>query len=113
MPRYDFRTPRIYVDAPLSDLTPVALDGAQANYLGNVLRLRAGASVLVFNGRDGEWRGTLQSTGKRGFSLTIEGHTRAQTESARFTTGSRRSSMPGSTIWCKRRSKWGLRASTR
>ena len=81
MPRYDFRTPRIYVDAPLSDLTPVALDGAQANYLGNVLRLRAGASVLVFNGRDGEWRGTLQSTGKRGFSLTIEGHTRAQTES--------------------------------
>lgn len=80
MPRYDFRTPRLYVDAPLSDLTPVALDSAQANYLGNVLRLRAGAPVLVFNGRDGEWRGTLQSTGKRGFSLIIEGLTRAQTD---------------------------------
>ncbi len=80
MPRYDFRTPRLYVDAPLSDLTPVALDSAQVNYLGNVLRLRAGAAVLVFNGRDGEWRGTLQSTGKRGFSLVIDGRSRAQTE---------------------------------
>ena len=80
MPRYDFRTPRLYVDAPLSDLAPVALDSAQVNYLGNVLRLRAGAPVLVFNGRDGEWRGTLQSTGKRGFSLVIDGRSRAQTE---------------------------------
>jgi 16S rRNA (uracil1498-N3)-methyltransferase len=80
MPRYDFRTPRLYVEAPLSDLTPVGLDSAQVNYLGNVLRLRAGAAVLVFNGRDGEWRGTLQSTGKRGFSLVIDGRSRAQTE---------------------------------
>jgi 16S rRNA (uracil1498-N3)-methyltransferase len=79
MPRYDFRTPRLYVDAPLAELGHVPLDSAQGNYLGNVLRLRAGAIVLVFNGRDGEWRGTLQSTGKRGFSLTVDESTRAQT----------------------------------
>jgi 16S rRNA (uracil1498-N3)-methyltransferase len=84
MPRYDFRTPRLYVDAPLSGQTPVALDSAQANYLSNVLRLRDGAPVLIFNGRDGEWRGTLQSTGKRGFSLVVGERTRAQTETGQI-----------------------------
>ena len=33
---------------------PAAAD--QANYLRNVLRLRPGDAILVFNGRDGEWR---------------------------------------------------------
>ena len=41
------------------------LEASQVNYLGNVLRLKAGDSVLVFNGRDGEWRATLASAGKR------------------------------------------------
>ena len=59
MSRYDFRTPRLYVDVALAAGAAVALDGAQANYLGNVLRLKAGDPVLVFNGRDGEWRATL------------------------------------------------------
>jgi 16S rRNA (uracil1498-N3)-methyltransferase len=78
MARYDFRTPRLYVDAPLATGAAVALDGAQANYLGNVLRLKAGDPVLVFNGRDGEWRARLAGA-KRKLSLTIEEHTREQT----------------------------------
>src|ERR1700740_2342171 len=64
MPRCDVRTPRLYVDAPLAEGASIALDASQANYLGNVLRLKAGDGVLVFNGRDGEWRGTLASAGK-------------------------------------------------
>ena len=36
-------------------------------------------SVLVFNGRDGEWRGRLASTGKRKLALEIEAATRPQT----------------------------------
>jgi 16S rRNA (uracil1498-N3)-methyltransferase len=79
MARYDFRTPRLYIDAPLAEGTSVALNPAQANYLGNVLRLRTGDSVLVFNGRDGEWRGTLARTGKRALALTVTGRTRPQT----------------------------------
>jgi len=59
MPRYDFRTPRLYIDAPLDAGASLTLDPAQANYLGNVLRLKTGDSVLIFNGRDGEWRGAL------------------------------------------------------
>lgn len=65
MPRYDFRTPRLYVDAPLAEGQEVALDRDQANYLINVLRLNRGDAVLLFNGRDGEWRAVLGGTGKR------------------------------------------------
>jgi 16S rRNA (uracil1498-N3)-methyltransferase len=79
MARYDFRTPRLYVDAPLAEGTSVALNAAQANYLGNVLRARTGDFVLLFNGRDGEWRGTLARTGKRALALTVTGRTRPQT----------------------------------
>jgi 16S rRNA (uracil1498-N3)-methyltransferase len=56
----------------------VALDAAHANHLVRVLRLKSGDSVLVFNGRDGEWQAALAGTGKRGFSLAIGARTRAQ-----------------------------------
>ena len=79
MPRYDFRTPRLYLDAPLGEGVSVTLDASRANYLGNVLRRKTGDSVLVFNGRDGEWRGSLASTGKRKLALDIGARTRAQT----------------------------------
>jgi len=79
MARYDFRTPRLYIDAPLGAGVSLALDAGQANYLGNVLRLAAGDAVLIFNGRDGEWRGTLASTGKRKLAVTLDECTRPQT----------------------------------
>ena len=79
MPRCDIRTPRLYVDAPIDEGASIALDASQANYLGNVLRLKTGDGVLVFNGRDGEWRGTLAGTGKRRLTLTIGKRTRPQT----------------------------------
>jgi 16S rRNA (uracil1498-N3)-methyltransferase len=79
MPRYDFRSPRLYLDAPLAAGQRLALDGAQANYLRNVLRLKAGDGVLVFNGRDGEWRASLADGGKRSAALTVGEQTREQT----------------------------------
>ena len=59
MPDTDFRSPRLYVDAPLAAGGRVPLDRDQGNYLGNVLRLGSGAKVLVFNGRDGEWQAAI------------------------------------------------------
>ena len=59
MVRYDFRSPRLYVEAEFEAGATVALKRAQAHYLGTVLRLRAGDRVLVFNGRDGEWSATI------------------------------------------------------
>ena len=52
MAGYDFRSPRLYVKAPLEEGASVALDRAQAHYLGTVLRLKSGDRVLVFNGSD-------------------------------------------------------------
>ena len=78
MPRCDSRTPRLYVDAALHEGASVALEPAQAHYLGNVLRLKAGDDVLLFNGRDGEWRATLADAGKR--ALALGQRTRPQTQ---------------------------------
>ena len=77
MPQHDFRKPRLYVDAPLHEGASVALDRDQANYLGNVLRLGSGASVLAFNGRDGEWEAEIAGR-KRPETLHIVRQTRQQ-----------------------------------
>jgi 16S rRNA (uracil1498-N3)-methyltransferase len=77
--RYDFRSPRLHVEAALAAGASVALDAAQANYLVNVLRLKPGAAVLVFNGRDGEWRAALTPAGRRAVALTVAEQTRGQT----------------------------------
>ncbi|HEY4300180.1 MAG TPA: 16S rRNA (uracil(1498)-N(3))-methyltransferase [Candidatus Didemnitutus sp.] len=77
MPDTDFRSPRLYVDAPLVAGGRVPLDRNQGNYLGNVLRLGSGATVLVFNGRDGEWRAAISGR-KRLEHLDIVAATRTQ-----------------------------------
>jgi len=59
MPKLDNRSPRLFVDVPLAAGTGIALDRDQSNYLGNVLRLAAGDTVLLFNGRDGEWQANI------------------------------------------------------
>ena len=77
MPQHDFKSPRLYVDAPLAKGENVALDRNQSNYLGNVLRLGSGAAVLIFNGRDGEWQAEIAGR-KRADSLTLVSQTRPQ-----------------------------------
>jgi 16S rRNA (uracil1498-N3)-methyltransferase len=78
MARYDIRTPRLYVDAALRSEVAVSLEAPQAHYLLHVLRLKVGDPVLVFNGRDGEWRSTLAGPGKRGAVLEVREQTREQ-----------------------------------
>jgi 16S rRNA (uracil1498-N3)-methyltransferase len=78
MPGYDFRSPRLYVAAPLGAGAEVSLDRAQGHYLTTVLRLASGDGVLVFNGRDGEWAATIAAQ-KRAVSLRVAEQTRAQT----------------------------------
>jgi 16S rRNA (uracil1498-N3)-methyltransferase len=77
MPQFDFRAPRLFVDAPLSAGETVALERNQSNYLGNVLRLSAGDIILVFNGRDGEWQAQVAGR-KRPDSLTVVAQARPQ-----------------------------------
>jgi 16S rRNA (uracil1498-N3)-methyltransferase len=77
MPKLDFRSPRLFVDAALAAGQTVALERSQSNYLGNVLRLSAGGTVLVFNGRDGEWQASIGGN-KRPDSLNLVAQTRPQ-----------------------------------
>jgi 16S rRNA (uracil1498-N3)-methyltransferase len=77
MPQHDFKSPRLFVDAPLAAGETVALERSQSNYLGNVLRLSADDTILVFNGRDGEWQASIAGR-KRPDSLAITARTRPQ-----------------------------------
>jgi 16S rRNA (uracil1498-N3)-methyltransferase len=79
MPGYDFRTARLYVDAPLERGGVVALDRGQTHYLTTVLRLSAGQRVLVFNSRDGEWDAAIEG-GRRAATLRVGDQTRPQTD---------------------------------
>lgn len=77
MSQHDFRQPRLFVDAALAAGETIALERDQSNYLGNVLRLAAGDTILVFNGRDGEWQASIAGR-KRPDSLTVTAPTRPQ-----------------------------------
>src|ERR1700759_3705432 len=81
MARYDFRAPRLFVADKLKAGAVLELDRDAANYLRNVLRLKDGDAVLLFNGRDGEWRCVLSASGKRALTANIEEQTRPQTVS--------------------------------
>ncbi|MBV9262530.1 MAG: 16S rRNA (uracil(1498)-N(3))-methyltransferase [Pseudolabrys sp.] len=78
MPPYDFRSARLFVEDRLHAGAVIELDGDAANYLRNVLRLKGGAPVLLFNGRDGEWRSVINASGKRTLSAAVEEQTRPQ-----------------------------------
>jgi 16S rRNA (uracil1498-N3)-methyltransferase len=77
MPSHDFRKIRLFVDTALESGTTVPLERDQSNYLGNVLRLKAGDSILAFNGRDGEWLASITGR-KRLDGLEVESKTRPQ-----------------------------------
>lgn len=78
MPAHDFRTPRLYVNAPLAGAREAVLTRDQANYLLNVLRLKRGDSLLVFNGSEGEWQACLAGAGKKALTAELGPRVREQ-----------------------------------
>ena len=78
--RANYKMQRLFIDSPLSSGTVVVPDRAQSHYLVNVLRMRSGAELLVFNGREGEWRARLEMSGKRAVSLVVKSLERSQPE---------------------------------
>ena len=78
MARTDFDSPRLCVPDSLGSGGLIELSAAQGNYLLNVLRLRDGARVLTFNGRDGEFAAALAPLGRKGAALRIEAQIRPQ-----------------------------------
>jgi 16S rRNA (uracil1498-N3)-methyltransferase len=68
--------PRLFLGQPLSEGARVDLDAGQANYLGNVMRLRVGAELLVFDGQSGEWLARIAEAAKKRMTLAVDRHTR-------------------------------------
>ena len=69
---------RLFVKSPMRAGAEITLEPEQAHYLGNVLRLKPGDYVLLFNGVDGEWCARLATIGKRKAKATLEHQTRPQ-----------------------------------
>lgn len=69
---------RLYVDAELGRGAEIGLDADRTHYLRHVLRLEAGATVALFNGRDGEWQARITDLGKKRATLTVESQLRQQ-----------------------------------
>ncbi len=71
-------TPRLFVEQPLTDAAEMRLEGAQAHYLLNVMRVKPGDPLKLFDDRSGEWLGVVSVTAKRDLTLRIEGQLRAR-----------------------------------
>ena len=64
--------PRLFVRKPLAQWDEVHLDGASAHYLANVLRLKVGAEVLLFDGQSGEWLAKIVVAQKSRLRLSVQ-----------------------------------------
>ena len=73
---------RLHVTSSLSVGGAVAPTLDQSRYLTQVMRLKAGDDLLVFNGRDGEWRASIAEVLKKGVILRAEEQVRPQTYGA-------------------------------
>lgn len=69
---------RLHVPQPLSPGAPLAPTLDQSRYLTQVMRLKAGDPIHVFNGQDGEWLCTVAEVLKKGVVLRAEGKVRDQ-----------------------------------
>jgi 16S rRNA (uracil1498-N3)-methyltransferase len=70
--------PRLFVGGPLGPGISLELGGGQANYLGNVMRLKSGDEVLLFDGASGEWLARVADVGKKRIILSVERKSREQ-----------------------------------
>jgi 16S rRNA (uracil1498-N3)-methyltransferase len=69
---------RLHIPFDLSPDAALSLSKEQAHYLANVMRAKAGETVALFNGRDGEWRATIGKVAKNSVELVVCEQTRPQ-----------------------------------
>ena len=78
--RANYRMQRLFVPLDLAQGLEIEADPQQSHYLANVLRLGAGAQLLLFNGRDGEWLAQVATVAKKRVTLEPVTQTRVQPE---------------------------------
>jgi 16S rRNA (uracil1498-N3)-methyltransferase len=62
---------RIYNESDLRRGMTITPAPDQSHYLKNVMRLKPGDGVRLFNGRDGEWRGEIATADKKAVTIKI------------------------------------------
>jgi 16S rRNA (uracil1498-N3)-methyltransferase len=70
--------PRLFVPGPLVEGGEIVLDGAQAHYLGKVMRVGPGDAVIACDDVTGEWACEVVSAGKRDVVLAARQRLRAR-----------------------------------
>jgi 16S rRNA (uracil1498-N3)-methyltransferase len=68
---------RLFVETPLQPECWVEVWDAQAHYLANVMRLGAGDTLRLFNGKDGEWLARVGTIQRKQIGLYVLHQTRA------------------------------------
>ncbi len=76
--RAHHRLQRLFVPDDLSADSSFELDKAQSHYLANVMRMKEGGELLVFNGKDGEWLARVDRLARKSVTLSAVERTRAQ-----------------------------------
>ncbi len=77
-PLQNFKAQRLFVEAPLVAGEEITVSDGQAHYLAHVLRLKAGNSILVFNGLHGEWLAEIVAIKRNTCRLVLRRQTRRQ-----------------------------------
>ena len=71
-------TIRLFVDTNISLHSEITVSKEQSHYLANVMRQKTGATVLLFNGQDGEWQASIEAIAKREVTLLVREQTKPQ-----------------------------------
>ena len=69
---------RLFYNGNLSTAPLIELDGGAFHYIKDVMRCGIGDSILLFDGKNGEWRGEIQSFAKKAFTVKIAEQTAEQ-----------------------------------
>ncbi|MDD3669119.1 MAG: RsmE family RNA methyltransferase [Alphaproteobacteria bacterium] len=71
---------RLFTPHDIAERRPIPLTAAQTHYALHVMRLKAGDGLLVFNGRDGEWRADIAALTKKSGVIAPVRQTRPQAD---------------------------------
>ena len=72
--------PRLFVDEPLTEGADVRVEGNQAHYLGKVMRIAQGDTVILCDNKTGAWAAEVVEAGKRHVLLKPQQHLRPREE---------------------------------
>lgn len=71
---------RLNIDSPLSENQQISLNESQSHYIQKVMRLKHNDTVLLFNGKDGEWQASITSLEKKTTILSLLSQHRPQVD---------------------------------